>query len=135
MKNLSFIFLVIMCLMMAGSSVFAEQYYCPTGSGFSSADFYDPGKDCSSLNTEYFRKYRPNEYAQCIQDYKLAQKRYQEGHCDPVSVINHNFENATCVVKVSKKFRRFLGSECRGPESEIDKSIQLINRLYQDWNQ
>ena len=73
------VILVLMGLFLFYQNAEAAKYYCPENSGsnyYSINDIYDTEGDCSSWNSDFFRKNSPDTYTKCLKKNEMLRSAF-----------------------------------------------------------
>ena len=126
------IILVLMGLFLFYQAADAAKYYCPENPNsnfYSSGDVYNTENDCSTWNSDFFKRNSPDLYPKCISNQKTLENRYNQGKCQPITVKTHNFGNATGKVEVVESQKRVISKSCSGGNGCMEK----LNQMYSNW--
>ena len=127
------VILVLMGLFLFYQNAEAAKYYCPENSGsnyYSINDIYDTEGDCSSWNSDFFRKNSPDTYTKCLKKNEMLKVRYNQNKCKPITKKTHNFGSAVGVVEVVESERKVISKSCSGGNGCMEK----LNQIYANWN-
>lgn len=129
--------LLIFVIMLTLQSAQCEEVYCVDvkGPNYTFSQIFDTNStdaSCNSWKSEFWQKNSPDAYQRCLESNAQLRAAYQRGQCSPVVEKIHNFGSTTCKIKLNYKYKKQLGKQCSGPES--NKYMKKLDYMYYEFD-